>query len=325
MNASVLIVGEDGFRSHLLNRVRGLSALTLQTVLTAGEAEDVIQMETPEIVILQANSPENWTLCHALKQQRSFSALYCILVETRFQAGSPADASVLDRYFGLMTIALETGADAYVWLTEDGIDQAPASDEQARLFQAQLRLALRQVQAYRELSRANDLLSAIALSDALTQLGNRRAFDWELPRQIYTACEQALPLSLLVLDIDYFKAVNDKYGHLIGDQVLQMVAERLSSNMRFYETPFRYGGEEFVVILSNTQAEEAVMIAQRLRRLIGEKPFVVSETLKLSVTVSVGVACLESEDDDKGISLLDRADQSLLRAKAAGRNQVVQS
>lgn len=327
MNASVLIVGEDDFPSQVLNRVRGLSVLTLQTVRTASEAEDAIQVEVPDLMVLQASHPENWALCHTLKQQRSLNTLYCILVEDRPCLADVSEGSVLLRYISLMTTALETGADAYVWCIGLPTDQSVevSGEKESRLFQAQVRLALRQIQSHRELSRANDLLSAIALSDALTQLGNRRAFDWELPRQIQTAREQSLSLSLLVLDIDYFKVVNDKYGHLTGDQVLQMVAERLSNNMRFYETPYRYGGEEFVVILNNTQAEEALMIAQRLRKLIGEKPFVVSETLELSITVSIGVACLQPEDDDKGFSLLDRADHSLLKAKTAGRNQVVQS
>ncbi|HEY9764352.1 MAG TPA: GGDEF domain-containing protein [Trichocoleus sp.] len=327
MNASVLIVGEDSFLSHVLNQLRGLSTLTLQTVPTASEAAEALQAEARDIIILQAAHPENWALCHTLKRQRNLAPLYCILVDEQAWTANTSDTVVLKRYISSMTTALETGADAYLWLTQNATDQLLETfrDEQERLFQAQLCLALQQVQAYRELSRANDLLSAIALSDALTQLSNRRAFDWELPRQIHAAREQDLPLNLLVIDIDYFKAVNDQYGHLVGDQVLQMVAERMSNNMRFYETPFRFGGEEFVVILSNTQAKEALMIAQRLRKLIGEKPFVINETLALSITVSIGVACLMPEDDNKGISLLDRADHNLLKAKAAGRNQVVQS
>ncbi|MBD0336124.1 MAG: diguanylate cyclase [Cyanobacteria bacterium Co-bin13] len=327
MNSSVLIVGEDDFPSRVISRVRGLTALTLRTVASAQEAEDLIQADPSELMILQASRTDTWELCRRLKQQRSLSSIYCLLVDDRTCPAGQEEEALLQRYTSLMTTALETGADAYVWLGEDASDQAEPNfvDHQSRLFQAQLRLGLRRIQSYRELSRANDLLSAIALSDPLTQLSNRRAFDWELPRQIQAAREQGAALSLLILDIDYFKAVNDHYGHLIGDQVLQLVAERLSHNMRFYETPFRYGGEEFVVILNSASAEAALMIGDRLCRLIGDQPFAVNETLDLSITISVGVACLTPDDDERGINLLDRADQNLLKAKLEGRNRVVQS
>lgn len=184
---------------------------------------------------------------------------------------------------------------------------------------------MRRITASRELSQKNDLLSAIALVDPLTQLANRRAFDWELPRQIEAARTQHYSLSLLMLDIDYFKGVNDKHGHLVGDQVLRMCAERLRYHMRFYETPFRYGGEEFVVILQNTSLQEAEKTAERLRRLINDAPFVVSNNLDLSLTVSIGVAVLELSDDARGIDVIARADANLLRAKSNGRNQVITS
>lgn len=327
MNSSVLIVGGDDFPAHVISRVRGLTALTVQITTTIQEAEERLQTDPSELLILQASRSDTWELCRHLKQQRSFSGVYCILVDDRPCPSNCDSYDLLMRHTSLMTTALETGADAYVWLMQPPELKTEAGfvDYQGRLFQAQLRLGLRRMQSYRELSRANDLLSAIALSDPLTQLSNRRAFDWELPRQIQAAREQGLSLSLLILDIDFFKAINDHNGHLIGDQVLQMVAERLSHNMRFYETPFRYGGEEFVVILNNTDAEEALVIGHRLRQLIGEKPFVVNETLDLPITVSIGVACLLPTDDERGISFLNRADQNLLKAKAEGRNRVVQS
>jgi two-component system cell cycle response regulator len=191
------------------------------------------------------------------------------------------------------------------------------------LIQAHIRSATRRIQAYQDLSQKNDLLSAIALVDQLTQLGNRRAFDWELPRQVETARSQEHPFSLLVLDIDFFKRVNDEYGHLVGDQVLRMFADRLRHQMRFHETPFRYGGEEFVVILQNTSNEEAEKVAERLRRLVNESPFVISNDLDLPLSVSIGAATLSDLDDSKGLELIARADQNLLEAKKSGRNRVI--
>ncbi|NEP18148.1 MAG: GGDEF domain-containing protein, partial [Leptolyngbya sp. SIO4C1] len=194
-----------------------------------------------------------------------------------------------------------------------------------RLLEAQVKSGLRRARLYRDLAQTNDWLSTIALIDSLTQIGNRRAFDIELPRQIHHARRRSLGLCLMMLDIDYFKEINDGYGHIIGDQVLQQLAEQLRGNMRFYDTPFRYGGEEFVVILSNTDVDEAHFIGQRLCNLIANRAFGVSAALNLKISVSIGIANLRPEDDPRGQSLLNRADQCLLKAKTGGRNQVVVS
>ena len=256
-------------------------------------------------------------------------------------------------------IALESGADAYLWrLPEEpdalrlemascesklpaeqtaGLRAASASlpslplmsfrKSQQRLIQAHIHIGLNRAQRYRDLSRINDWLSAVALVDALTQLSNRRAFDMELPRQVRVARAKDKPLSIMVIDIDNFKSVNDCHGHLVGDDVLKQLAKRLLNNMRFYDAPFRYGGEEFVVTLSNTGMEEASMIAKRLRQSIERSPFeldMLADDMKsLDITVSIGLTQLEATDDSSGASFLHRADQNLLKAKAAGRNQVI--
>ena len=249
--------------------------------------------------------------------------------------------------------ALESGADAYLWRLSEAPDALQAENatnieendpansrqdslsiqlmsfrkSQQRLIQAHIHIGLNRAQRYRDLSRINDWLSAVALVDALTQLSNRRAFDMELPRQVRVARAKSKPLSLMVIDIDYFKSVNDCHGHLVGDDVLKQLAKRLLNNMRFYDAPFRYGGEEFVVTLSNTGAEEAEMIAERLRQSIEKTPFelemLADDMEALSITVSIGLTQLDSSDDESGASFLHRADQNLLKAKAEGRNRVV--
>ncbi|MEO1094382.1 MAG: diguanylate cyclase [Cyanobacteria bacterium J06638_28] len=326
MNASVLIVGEPRFARRLCQQVRGLSAMVLWRVENAQAARTFLESEVPEILILQATQQENWELCRQLKQQRHFMWSYCILLDERPCPVGNTTHEVLLRQTSLSTTALETGADAYLWLPEPLTQSSQESiDYLNRLVQAHIRTAIRRAQAYQEVSQTNDFLSAIALVDQLTQLGNRRAFDWELPRQIQAARMQGNPLSLLVLDIDHFKQVNDKYGHLVGDQVLHMFAERLRHHMRFYETPFRYGGEEFVVILQNTSLKEAKKTGERLRRLIDDTPFVIDSCLDLSITISVGIAVLEDTDSEQGRELIGRADTNLLTAKSTGRNRVIVS
>ncbi|MEL6605108.1 MAG: diguanylate cyclase [Cyanobacteria bacterium J06614_10] len=200
---------------------------------------------------------------------------------------------------------------------------------QCRLIQAHIQIGLSRAQRYRDLSRINDWLSAVALVDALTQISNRRAFDLELPNQIKMTRSKGTPLSLMVLDIDFFKGVNDRFGHLVGDDILKQLAKRLLANMRFYDTPFRYGGEEFVVTLTNTDLVEGRAIANRLRESIARDPFKIAPPVNgldtLDVTVSIGIAELLPDDDEQGRSLLDRADQNLLRAKELGRNRVIGS
>lgn len=324
MNATVLIVGESEFSECLCEQVRGLSVMTSWQVPDAAAATQLLESEVPDIILLQATQPDNWELCQSLKQKRHLMWCYCILLDERLCPEAHTSAEALLRQTGLTTAALETGADAYLWVPKTATDLSVASYEHLnRLLQAYIRAAFRRNQAYRELSQANDLLSAIALVDPLTQLGNRRAFDWELPRQIQVTREQNHPLSLLVLDIDHFKRVNDNHGHLVGDQVLRMFADRLRHHMRFYETPFRYGGEEFVVLLQNTAADDAQKLAERLRHLIDNTPFVISRTLDLPLTVSIGAATLTAADDDKGQELIRRADDNLLRAKRTGRNRVI--
>lgn len=316
MDASILLVGSDNFRSFSLDLIRDLATFTVEVAANPSEATPLIQAQQPDLLLIQASQPDALNLCQQIKSQNRLAWIYCILLETQPQRFS--------NQFLAEAKALEAGADAYVWfpVVED-VSPAAAEALHRRLLQVQVQAGLRRVQNHRELIRANDVLSAIALSDPLTELNNRRAFEWELPRQIQNARTRTAPISLIMLDVDYFKAINDTHGHLVGDAALKLLAARLRHNLRFYDTPFRYGGEEFVIILSDTNCREAYRIADRLGQLIGEQSFAINENLDLSITVSAGVATLGAEDDARGTSLLQRADQRLLEAKAQGRNRVV--
>lgn len=325
MDASVLIVGNDPFPSHLLQQIPQLSSFHVDRVTTAQEAEKHIHDRPPHLVLLQASHADSLEVCRELKQNRYSAWIYCILINDQSrQQGDPVlpDFTAEAR---AMAEALEAGADAYLWLRPicEAEAQSSLQQQQTRLLTAQVQTGIQRAQGLRDLIRANDLLSALALSDPLTELNNRRALNWELPRQIRDARSRSMPLSVMMLDIDYFKQVNDTYGHLVGDRVLQLLAERLRSNMRFYDTPFRYGGEEFVVLLNSTNAHEALMIARRICYLVDTQLFDVNDNLSLHLTISAGTASLQPEDDEKGLSLLQRADEQLLQAKATGRNRAV--
>lgn len=119
------------------------------------------------------------------------------------------------------------------------------------------------------------------------------------------------------------KKLIDTHGHVYGGSTLQLLSIRLKHNLRFQDTPFVYGGDEFVVLLANTTGEEALIVARRLNRIVNEQPFVINNHQAINVTISLGTACLQNNDDEQGTSLLDRADQCLLEAKATGRNKVI--
>ncbi|NJP09311.1 MAG: diguanylate cyclase [Leptolyngbyaceae cyanobacterium RU_5_1] len=328
MDASILLVGGDDFLSTLLDRLRNLIHCTVEVASSSSEAVPLIQAQQPDLVILQGNQPGSLELCYELKEQAKLAWIYCMLLDIPTQmledawleSGWEQDSRIE---------ALEGGADAYLRFPKKAERGKELSleqiEKQDRLLRSQVLAGLRMVKNHRELMRTNDILSAIALSDPLTELNNRRALDWDLPRQIQTARSRAQALSLVMLDVDYFKRINDTYGHPVGDRALQLISSRLRHNLRFHDTLFRYGGEEFVVILSDTDQSEALLVAHRLCRLIDEQPFNIDEGLGLKITISAGTATLEQHDDPRGISLLKRADYNLLQAKSSGRNRVISS
>lgn len=157
-----------------------------------------------------------------------------------------------------------------------------------------------------------------SLRDPLTQIGNRAALETTLGRQLRLAKRSSQPTSLLVIDIDHFKDLNDRLGHEAGDGALVAVAGMISTSLRQTDEVFRYGGEEFIVVLENTDTECAQLIAERIRVAIGQAP-IHSDPL-VSITASIGVST--TVPDDSRDSLFQRADRAMYRAKERGRNRV---
>jgi diguanylate cyclase (GGDEF)-like protein len=166
-----------------------------------------------------------------------------------------------------------------------------------------------------------DLLEQRAHLDGLTELGNRYALQDALPIEFGACRQHECPLSLLILDLDHFKRVNDTYGHAAGDEVLRRTAMVLRGSVREADFVARYGGEEFVVVSPNCDLASAVRAAQRLRLAIADNRVMFRNSL-IPTTASVGAACVEPPYPDQPQELLERADQALYRAKSAGRNSV---
>jgi diguanylate cyclase (GGDEF)-like protein len=170
-----------------------------------------------------------------------------------------------------------------------------------------------------ELQQANRQLSALAGEDALTGLYNRRRLLQRMNELISQAQRQPHPASLLLLDLDHFKHINDSHGHLAGDAVLRQVAELLQASLRAHDMAARYGGEELLLLLPDTDQDIALEVAERLRLAIAQMT-VISDDLRLSVTASFGVAQLQPQQSAE--QWIERADMALYRAKREGRNRV---
>lgn len=162
----------------------------------------------------------------------------------------------------------------------------------------------------------------MAVTDALTGLHNRRYMAGQLQALVGRANHSGPGVAVLVLDIDHFKAINDGFGHDAGDEVLREFAVRMATNVRAIDLPCRLGGEEFVIVMPDTAIEDALRIAERIRRDVAETPFpVMGGREHLTVTISIGVAA--SMADDTPEALLKRADEGVYEAKSRGRNKVI--
>jgi two-component system cell cycle response regulator len=177
---------------------------------------------------------------------------------------------------------------------------------------------------YTERLRDNVQLTVeMAITDVLTGLFNRRYMETHLATLVEQAAQRGKPISVLVLDIDYFKSINDGHGHDAGDDVLREFALRIRKSIRNIDLACRYGGEEFVVVLPETDMAVATMVAERLRRRIASEPFGIQDGSRdLDVTISIGIAALDGASDNAA-TILKRADTALYRAKRDGRNRVV--
>ncbi len=183
-------------------------------------------------------------------------------------------------------------------------------------------------QAGTTIQRANVYAEILkhATMDALTGLNNRRQFEMRLNQEIATAKRKKTDLCCMMLDVDYFKRVNDTYGHAAGDCVLKNIAKIILSELREYDIASRYGGEEFFILLPQTKIEEACFVAQRLRKTVEDTPMDIREAKVpnvdyINVTVSIGVS--DYKPDETAQELYHNADKVLYEAKHRGRNKVI--
>jgi len=307
----ILIAEDDPISLVLLQALLNQWGYEVIVTHDGNEAWQVLQADmAPRLAILDWEMPgmDGPALCHQVRERRGSPYTYIILLTARTKRED-------------LIAGMEAGADDYVTKPFD-----------AHELRVRLRAGRRILDLQNALLEAQEVLRLQATQDPLTSLWNRGMIMELLGRELARAKRERSPLSLLMLDLDLFKIVNDTYGHLAGDLVLREAAQRMRGSVRAYDAVGRYGGEEFLIVSPGCPAVGAVNLAERIRKAIGEKPMNTSEAL-ISITISVGVATAEYVDKratpNKNLgeyteaeNLVRAADDALYRAKRWGRNRV---
>jgi two-component system chemotaxis response regulator CheY len=298
----ILVVDDDKTLRKLLQASLSQSGDEIIAVGEGEKAWDILSKGEISFVITDWNMP-NLSGIDLIQRVRNYGFdqyVYMIMVTARSNRED-------------ILSGLEAGADDY--LTK------PISIQELR---ARISIGKRILNYQQRLRETQERLYDLATHDSLTGLLNRRALYDQISSEIERASQEERPLSVVLFDIDHFKGINDTYGHLIGDKVLQKVGSVIKKSIRPYDWVGRWGGEEFLVIMNQTPGETAQKAADRVRKAVDRITF---ERIKgaedLNVQISGGVGSLEADFQDWDLDdLLHRADVALYEAKHKGRNQV---
>ncbi len=303
----ILVVDDDRLSLRIMEKNlanKGYAVVTAENGVTAFE-----QLEGDKdisLVITDWNMPlmDGVELCRKARVLKRSRYLPLILLTAR---GEKQD----------LIEGLNAGADAFISKPMDFSELQAHLKVSERIIDLEAKLA----DQFQKLKEAHDRIEEIAHKDELTNLANRRFIMELLDKEISRCIRYGNPLSAFILDIDHFKRVNDEHGHLSGDKVLRQIGSILSTTVRDTDRVGRYGGEEFLGFLPETDIQGAVIQAERLRCQVAECPFIVEEGKILQLTVSIGVAQYDISNDTIE-TFLSRADEALYQAKQSGRNKV---
>ncbi len=295
----IVVVDDDPAIRRLILFYLRKAGYDVVECVDGAEGRDFLFKHSWDLAVLDRRLPDidGIELCRELKQKKDFRNRYIIVL-----TGEDEKEAKLEGF--------DLGADDYV--------TKPFQPDE---LIARIRAAKRIVDLQKELMETNRQLELLSITDGLTQLYNHRYFQEEFAKEFEKAKRYDQPLSLTLLDIDFFKKVNDTYGHAAGDEVLKAVAETFASSVRATDTAARYGGEEFAVIMPQTDLDDARAFAEKIRSLVEGMTIPTSEG-EISVTVSIGVSSVPYSSLGAPIAMVEAADKALYRAKENGRNQV---
>ncbi|HXN72818.1 MAG TPA: diguanylate cyclase [Candidatus Acidoferrales bacterium] len=299
MKRKILIAEDDPVSRRLLEVF--LSRWGYQVVVAASgtEALDILdRTDAPRLAVLDWMMPglEGVQVCRKIRERKDRPYIYILLLSARTQKED-------------LLLGLESGADDYLTKPFD-----------AQELRARLHVGQRILQLQDGLMVASAELFFRATHDSLTGIATRDVILDALRRESSRQQRDGGSFGIVLLDVDHFKSVNDTYGHLSGDAVLQEVVRRVSSTVRSYDTVGRYGGEEFLIVAPSSGAEGVLRLSERIRLAVEEKS-ISTDAGEISVTVSLGLAVSSETSPLDSKMLLTAADEALYRAKAEGRNR----
>jgi len=295
----VVVVDDDAAIRRLVSLFLKRSGYEVREFATGEEARTALPATPWDLAILDRRLPDldGLVLCHELKSNPELRNRYVIMLT--------GEADQEDKVQGL-----DLGADDYI-----------TKPFQPPELLARIRAGKRIIDLQKELMETNRRLELLSITDGLTKLYNHRYFQDELLRAFDESQRYQRPLSLAMVDIDFFKKVNDTYGHAVGDEVLKAVSRMFQQSIRSTDLAARYGGEEFAVMMPETELQDAITFAEKIRSLV-EAAEVPTAAGPLRITVSIGVSTVPHTRIHTAHEVVVAADRALYRAKKNGRNQV---
>lgn len=295
----VAIVDDDAAISRLLSFLLNQNGFLTFECATGEEARARLAAEPWDLAILDRRLPDmdGADLCQELRANPDTEIRYIIML-----TGKDEEEDKVEGF--------KQGADDYV-----------TKPFQQKELLARIKAGKRIVDLQKRLLDSNRRLELLSVTDGLTKLHNHRYFQDELARKYDESERYERPLSMAMIDIDFFKKVNDTYGHAVGDDVLKAVARLYETSVRSTDLVARYGGEEFAVMMPETDLDDALITAEKIRSLL-EESRIDTQAGSLAITVSIGVASVPRSRVHSAKELIIAADKALYRAKRAGRNQV---
>lgn len=304
--ANVLVVEDDAIQAEATRQILEKAGYDVVCVKDGFSAIKQVKINKPDIILLDVVLPglDGYEICRWLKLEEATKGIPVIMLTVKKELS--------DKISGL-----RIGADDYLPKPYNELEL------NARIY-ASLRTKALQDELKSKNTQLEELLARVeymAITDVLTGLYNRRRLHLVLAKEFERSKRYASPFAMILMDLDHFKNINDTYGHLAGDMVLQDVAKIILKNIREIDTAARYGGEEFTVLLPNTKKEDAVHLAERIRRSIERHKF--PDMQNIAITVSIGISGVPDEDIDTEDKLIRCADIALYKSKQDGRNRTV--